>query len=411
MGRKSYTKIYTPTHLVFMNSQGQIDLRPDYQRNAVWGLYNKQLLIDSIIIGIPIPKLFFHKPSGSNNWEVVDGQQRLRAIFEFMDNQYPLGRQTDDFSGLKFKELPSDVQHEISAYNIEVQELEDWTNEEIEDMFLRLQEGSALKAPEKRRAIAGNCRIVIKNLASHQVYTLVEFDNVRYGWEDVAAKALIQHFHSEGNYQGRYTSISASALEKFYTDNVDLNENNQFVQRLKKSMKIIKDGFHFIDTNPRLKRWSFVTLTNVVSHLDVEYNLSTCAADLARSFLDFEARRIANNRLSEDEADVMLVRFSEYCRNDQTASMEYRHKELYNEFLRSIPELTPRNIDPQRQFSNEQRLAIWHLSDKTCSACGIQLTQDNFDADHIVRHSESGPTTVANGRVMCPSCNRSNRYN
>ncbi|MDB3874198.1 DUF262 domain-containing protein [Flavobacteriaceae bacterium] len=410
MSRRSSTQIFPASTLQWKLNREEINLNPEYQRNSVWSKYNKQLLIDSIIIGVPIPKLFFHKTGDSTKWDVVDGQQRLRAIFDFLNDEFPLGSESD-YEGNTYSELPETVKQTVSGYNLEVQQLEDWTPDEIEDMFLRLQEGSALKAPEKRRAISGECRTVVKNLAAHNIFAIVEFNNIRYGWEDAIAKSLIQHFYSEGAYQGRYTSISASALTKFYIENDTLNNTNQFVVRLKKSMKILKDGFHGIDTNPSLKKWSFITLTNVVSHLDNEYEVADSATELANSFLDFESKRTENGRLDEDQQNTTLVRFSEYCRNDQTASMEYRHKGLYENFLIKMPNLTPKNRDPQRQFSTSQRLAIWHLSEKKCSVCSVELTQEGFDADHIIKHSENGPTTVSNGRVLCPTCNRSNRHN
>jgi uncharacterized protein with ParB-like and HNH nuclease domain len=61
---------------------------PDYQREPkLWSTKDKQLLIDSILNDIDIPKLYFHE-SGNKVYEVVDGQQRLWAIWEFLDSEY-----------------------------------------------------------------------------------------------------------------------------------------------------------------------------------------------------------------------------------------------------------------------------------------------------------------------------------
>ena len=75
----------------------RINTNPDYQRPAVWSKAQKQQLIDTIIQGYDIPK-FYLKQTGKNSYEVIDGQQRLRAIWGFLDNEYPLDKK---YSGEK----------------------------------------------------------------------------------------------------------------------------------------------------------------------------------------------------------------------------------------------------------------------------------------------------------------------
>jgi hypothetical protein len=64
--------------------KNRIDTNPDFQRPPVWSRSQKQLLIDTILRGYDVPKLYWRKTgSGPDRYDVVDGQQRLRAIFEF----------------------------------------------------------------------------------------------------------------------------------------------------------------------------------------------------------------------------------------------------------------------------------------------------------------------------------------
>lgn len=60
----------------------KIDPKPAFQRNAVWPLEKKQLLIDSLLRGYDIPKIYLRMLNNNEKYEseVVDGQQRLRAI-------------------------------------------------------------------------------------------------------------------------------------------------------------------------------------------------------------------------------------------------------------------------------------------------------------------------------------------
>ncbi len=62
---------------------------PDWQREDVWDRQRKQDLVDSILKDWKLPKFYFVK-TGEEQYEVVDGQQRLNAIFEFYDGDLRL---------------------------------------------------------------------------------------------------------------------------------------------------------------------------------------------------------------------------------------------------------------------------------------------------------------------------------
>src|SRR5437870_8976887 len=74
--------------------QGQLLLAPEYQRNNVWPTPAKAYLIDTILNDRPIPLLFLQRvasaQTGRPAYSVIDGQQRLRAIFDFMDDRFRL---------------------------------------------------------------------------------------------------------------------------------------------------------------------------------------------------------------------------------------------------------------------------------------------------------------------------------
>ena len=69
--------------------RSRIDTNPDFQRPSVWSVSQKQLLIDTILRGYDIPKMYWRKIKvNPDAYEVVDGQQRLRAIWSFFDGEY-----------------------------------------------------------------------------------------------------------------------------------------------------------------------------------------------------------------------------------------------------------------------------------------------------------------------------------
>ena len=168
---KSWT-IYT-----IQQRESRINPRPQYQRAAVWNLTKKQKLIDSILRGYDIPKIYLREsPDDVYEHEVVDGQQRLRAIWEFANNDFPLSDdssdlpQWGDLSDRRHDELESDVQDAFGLFDLSIVVIEDSSELEIRDLFLRLQEGVSLNPAEKRNAMVGTMRDFVSELADHSVF-------------------------------------------------------------------------------------------------------------------------------------------------------------------------------------------------------------------------------------------------
>ncbi|MFC3594199.1 DUF262 domain-containing protein [Novosphingobium piscinae] len=61
---------------------------PGFQRNYVWDIRRASRLIESLLIGLPIPQVFLYEES-RNSFLVIDGQQRLMSIFYFMKGRFP----------------------------------------------------------------------------------------------------------------------------------------------------------------------------------------------------------------------------------------------------------------------------------------------------------------------------------
>lgn len=126
---------------------GQLKLQPEFQRNSVWPKSAKAYLIDTILNERPIPLFFFQRStspqSGRPEYAVIDGQQRLRAIFEYLDDQFSLTESKDDseakaFEKKKYSQLPNAMQQRILNYDIVVQELSGYSDDDIRDMFARM---------------------------------------------------------------------------------------------------------------------------------------------------------------------------------------------------------------------------------------------------------------------------------
>lgn len=139
--KKFDTRTYNVSDFVEWEGRGQLELSPDFQRRSVWSQKAKSYLIDTIIRGKPIPKLLITQEiqDRRNVRIVVDGQQRLRAILEYVDGGFPISRaHSREYAGMRFGRLPPEVQSELMKYEIGVDLLYDLPYKDILDIFARL---------------------------------------------------------------------------------------------------------------------------------------------------------------------------------------------------------------------------------------------------------------------------------
>jgi len=163
---------------------------PDWQRQEVWGRSKKQNLIDSILRQWKLPKFYFLKLSDSpESYEVVDGQQRLVTIFEFFENELPLADWTaKQFGGRYYRDLPDKTSDAFDDYEIEFDEIEDATDEDVKQFFQRLQEGLPLTSSEKLNSIHSKLRDFVMELTKNQLFSKIVASDRRYGHFDIMAK-------------------------------------------------------------------------------------------------------------------------------------------------------------------------------------------------------------------------------
>ena len=138
------------------SNNNRLELCPDFQRNVVWSRAAQIMLIDTIIKGIPIPQIYIKSIMNKGNTYrvVIDGQQRLTAILKFVQNELALRRPyTGEYAGMKFEDLPDDVQNEILRYKIDINEIFNPSDEEIRDLYSRVNKYTVqLNKQELRRA-------------------------------------------------------------------------------------------------------------------------------------------------------------------------------------------------------------------------------------------------------------------
>ncbi len=134
----------------------RLELRPDFQRNEVWTQAAQIMLIDTILKGIPIPKIYIKSIVKNEKTYriVVDGQQRLTAILKFIRDELPLKKpyQGEHFN-MKYSELPESVHDDFIRYKIDINEIFNPSDEEIRDLYSRVNKYTVqLNKQELRKA-------------------------------------------------------------------------------------------------------------------------------------------------------------------------------------------------------------------------------------------------------------------
>lgn len=179
----------------------RINVETEYQRGLVWTRPQKALLIDSIMRQFDIPKIYLRKNADGAEFlfDVVDGKQRLNAIWGFLTDEFPLPRTTDiedipgleNIGGLKWSKLTNQAQDRLQFATITITKIEPNNENDVHELFLRLQRGETLNPAEKRHAMRGKLRDFVEHeLANHVVWEKMGFRESRYGYSELSAIAL-----------------------------------------------------------------------------------------------------------------------------------------------------------------------------------------------------------------------------
>ncbi|WP_086244725.1 DUF262 domain-containing protein [Campylobacter devanensis] len=261
--------------------RGLIELDPKFQRDDDrWDDKQKSELIESILIGIPLPVFYLFQTS-SGMRQVVDGRQRLHAIRQFYKDELKLSKLTilSELNGKKFSELEPLLQNSFEDYQLEIYALLPPTNEDIKfNLFDRLNRGGTqLNHQEMRNALyQGASTELINELSRDENFkkatklkeNAIKTMKDRYLILRFIVFYLIRQEKIETKIEGSIDEILANAMKEINSKEKELNLDD-LKNKFKKAMEnIAKNGsdelFRFENKNNKKRPLNMLLFESVV---------------------------------------------------------------------------------------------------------------------------------------------------
>lgn len=321
---KFETKIRTTLELYMMRDS---IIPAIYQRGEVWNEYKKKLLIDSILRGIDIPKLYFFNV-GDGSYEIVDGNQRIGTITGFFDEEF-----TDD-EGKTFQELTPEQKAIVENHPFTIIEITEASELDLSDLFLRLQLGVPTNSGEKLNAIKSNMREFVKKLAKTEFMTNVSIPIRRFAKEQVCAQICrnsLNLFLEKGFRDAKFED-----LKDMYKSNFDFSEESEEAKRIFNTFDTLNEIFA-TDAVQIRNRAGIVSIYFLVEEQILTDNLyHKLVKDFYLLFLK-ELKEEVGKGLDAEKRSLITYYNKVVQGADSGASIKFRHNAL-KEFLKHYKE-------------------------------------------------------------------------
>lgn len=253
--RRTYdydTHEYTIEILVLKFSKEEVYI-PNYQRGNVWDHTRKSRLIESILLGIPIPYLVF-ADRADGRLEVVDGGQRIQTLVEFCQGRHILDEldKLDLINGFSFSDLPLPYQRRFLNTSLRTIHLHDTVDETYRfDLFERINTSPlVINAAELRRgAFPGPFMDLIVRMADDPLFK--EMTPMRSGREERRERQeLLVRYYAYVNDYDRYQKTVRAFLDSFVQRSNELLKLNStliqtFQNELQLTLRYVKKHFPF----------------------------------------------------------------------------------------------------------------------------------------------------------------------
>ena len=423
--------------LVELSKKGMMIANPEYQRGEVWTLPQKKRLIDSLFRGFTIPLIYLHRRKDvvgdltRDALEIIDGQQRLTAICDYVEGAFPLFDPSTENEQAKFprflvgkdcawagefyRDLSQELKDKLSETELLLAMIESDDMNEIRDLFVRLQAGSALRQQERRDAMPGGMtefilwlggKPEIRRYPGHAFFREVMGRNPRSdrgSTRQLAAQITCLLFAQQRNVGATLPTINSSAIDYLYYDNLDFEADGADGRRITQVFDLL-NGLVRDGTRPKLRAHDAIHAALLVNRL--RDGFSPAWQDEFPSALDNFLHNLREAPKDDDQHPKYRY-WSQYgnwtrTNSDRGDRITQRHEFYISEMLAEMPATTPR--DPTRHFTPEMRELIYLQQRKKCASCGGNVIWSDAEIHHVQEHRHGGRTTLENAALVHKEC-------
>ena len=277
------------------------DLQPDFQREKVWSETKQQKLMDTILKKWDIPKIYL-RVVDEENFECIDGQQRMTAIFKFYDNELKLPKESGKYAGLYYNDLSDKIEDIFDDYELDIELIDDASDDELRELFARLQLGMPLNSAEKLNAMSGNMRDFVKNLSENDFFTSkTPLSTRRYAFQAIAAQICLLEI--DGIKNAKFSDLS-----EFYKRNGPFDVNSQKGKKILRIIEAMNKIFP-AKTSAFRNRAAVISFYLLLSELiDNSINLTDENREKLRKFYtDFQQKLKNEIEKGADAEDAELI--------------------------------------------------------------------------------------------------------
>lgn len=415
---------------------GSLISNREYQRGKAWDLVQKQVFIDSLFRGYPVPTIFLYQVvrkglggETSTKYEIVDGQQRLRAIVEFRQGDFPLLVTSDRkfripeslraptaWSGRSYNELPDEgLRKQLDDLQLNVQMISEVKSpDEIRDLFIRLQSGTALTRQQVRDAWPGNVGPFIERVAgklttlpSSKLFGLIDGRGARspdddgddpYSNDRATAAQLLAVFLAREKSERNFVGISAPELDALYHEQAAFDPQGESAKLYHLALSLSEK---LLEIATLLARSSSLTDG---SRTKKKYAKLTVLAVFCWVHDFLVAKQLGRANLTEQGLQSLGKYIQDFQPIHTKGQTGQKIREVFEQFSKGVPLEGIIDLDPKRDFTDDDKQQIRLLANGICSRC----TQPVFDGDEAFHHKDpwarGGRTVVGNGTLMHKKC-------
>lgn len=390
--------------------RGQIDLQPHYQREYVWESKPElpSRLIESVLLEIPIPPLYFGKRTGGK-LEVIDGQQRLTTLIHYVRNDFKLQKlqRIVTLNGKYFRELWEEQQEKILDAPIRSVEIDAGRNENLRyEVFERLNYGAMqLNEQELRNCVYRGpfCDLLI------ELETDLNWRKVKGGIKPdprFIEREMILRFFAFANRIDHYKGNLKRFLNDYMGTHASKNSGELAIQAAMFRQTMQNVYIVFGNNAGRLYGTGAEGNQSVDGKWESKFSVSAldiqASALIGHSPADVQA---SSEQIREAYLFYLLtnpqIRLAISRRPGNANATKLRWFGLKNKIQQLLTE-TP--TEP-RFFSYELRRKLFDAS-PMCGICGNQIHSiDDSVVDHKQPYSKGGKTILENAQLAHRSCN------